>query len=74
MSLAFPYVAIKVVSYILCFLFRLTNCLSFVLSYLQPFQPSRVTAHTVPIEGYPLRTTILIKLDKEVLEREEQLK
>jgi len=36
--------------------------------------PARVTAHTVPIDGYPNRTTILIKLDKEVLQREELLK
>ncbi|OZJ06404.1 hypothetical protein BZG36_00669 [Bifiguratus adelaidae] len=36
--------------------------------------PARVTAHTVPIEGYPSRTTILIKLDKDVLAREELLK
>jgi hypothetical protein len=37
-------------------------------------QPARVTAHTVPIDGFPQRTTILIKLDKEVLQREELLK
>lgn len=37
-------------------------------------QPARVTAHTVPIDGFPLRTTILIKFDKEVLAREEMLK
>ncbi|CAG8529639.1 8846_t:CDS:2 [Paraglomus brasilianum] len=36
--------------------------------------PARVTSHTLPIEGYPLRTTILIKLDAEVLLREEQIK
>ncbi|RKP09449.1 NO signaling/Golgi transport ligand-binding domain-containing protein [Thamnocephalis sphaerospora] len=36
--------------------------------------PSRVTAHSVPIEGYPLRTTILVKFDREVMEREERLK
>ncbi|KAI7867021.1 NO signaling/Golgi transport ligand-binding domain-containing protein [Spinellus fusiger] len=36
--------------------------------------PARVTAHTVPIPGFPQRTTILIKLDKEVLEREKLLK
>lgn len=33
-------------------------------------QPARVTAHTVPTEAYPDRTTILIKVDKAVMERE----
>ena len=37
-------------------------------------QPARVTAHNTPIDGFPGRTTILIKLEKEVLEREEVLK
>ncbi|RUS24249.1 NO signaling/Golgi transport ligand-binding domain-containing protein [Jimgerdemannia flammicorona] len=37
-------------------------------------QPARVTAHTVPIDGFPFRTTILIKLDREILQREELLK
>ncbi|KAF9174031.1 TRAPP subunit trs31 [Mortierella sp. AD011] len=55
------------------------NCGAFMAGIVEAIMdgcqfPSRVTAHTVPIEGYPLRTTILIKLDKEVLEREEQLK
>ncbi|KAI9323123.1 NO signaling/Golgi transport ligand-binding domain-containing protein [Dichotomocladium elegans] len=36
--------------------------------------PARVTAHSVPIDGFPQRTTILIKLEKEVLQREELLK
>jgi len=36
--------------------------------------PARVTAHSVPTDQYPLRTTILIKLDKSVVEREEALK
>ncbi|KIJ45100.1 hypothetical protein M422DRAFT_75165 [Sphaerobolus stellatus SS14] len=36
--------------------------------------PARVTAHSVPIDAYPSRTTILIKLQKEVIEREEALK
>ncbi|KIO15431.1 hypothetical protein M407DRAFT_247235 [Tulasnella calospora MUT 4182] len=36
--------------------------------------PARVTAHSVPTEQHPLRTTILIKLDRSVLEREEALK
>ena len=39
-----------------------------------PLQPARVTAHTVPIDGFPLRTTILIKLDEHVLQREKLLK
>ncbi|CAO1616213.1 unnamed protein product [Sympodiomycopsis kandeliae] len=33
--------------------------------------PARVTAHSVPTSQYPLRTTILIKLDKSVMSREE---
>ncbi|KAK0524318.1 Trafficking protein particle complex subunit 31 [Tilletia horrida] len=35
--------------------------------------PGRVTAHSVPTAEHPHRTTILIKLDKDVLEREEAL-
>ncbi|KAF9915069.1 TRAPP subunit trs31 [Lobosporangium transversale] len=55
------------------------NCGAFMAGIVEAIMdgcqfPSRVTAHTVPIDGYPLRTTILIKLDKEVLDREEQLK
>ncbi|KAF9919881.1 TRAPP subunit trs31 [Linnemannia zychae] len=55
------------------------NCGAFMAGIVEAIMdgcqfPSRVTAHTVPIEGSPLRTTILIKLDPEVLEREEQLK
>ncbi|KAF9089561.1 TRAPP subunit trs31 [Mortierella sp. GBA35] len=55
------------------------NCGAFMAGIVEAIMdgcqfPSRVTAHTVPIEGYPLRTTILIKLDREVLEREDQLK
>ncbi|KAG2160161.1 NO signaling/Golgi transport ligand-binding domain-containing protein [Suillus bovinus] len=36
--------------------------------------PARVTAHNTPTQQFPSRTTILIKLDKSVLEREEILK
>ncbi|KAI5120233.1 hypothetical protein M0805_000047 [Coniferiporia weirii] len=36
--------------------------------------PARVTAHSTPTDTYPSRTTILIKLDKSVVEREEVLK
>lgn len=36
--------------------------------------PARVTAHSVPTDQHPLRTTILIKLDRSVLDREEALK
>ncbi|CAL1697907.1 unnamed protein product [Somion occarium] len=36
--------------------------------------PARVTAHNTPLENFPNRTTILIKLEKSVLEREEALK
>jgi len=36
--------------------------------------PARVSAHSTPTDAYPSRTTILIKLDKSVLEREESSK
>ncbi|TFK76673.1 TRAPP I complex [Pluteus cervinus] len=36
--------------------------------------PARVTAHNTPTAQYPSRITILIKLEKSVLEREELLK
>ncbi|KAJ7190920.1 NO signaling/Golgi transport ligand-binding domain-containing protein, partial [Mycena pura] len=35
--------------------------------------PARVTAHNTPTAHFPSRTTILIKLEKSVLEREEVL-
>ncbi|KAL7749781.1 hypothetical protein RI367_004657 [Sorochytrium milnesiophthora] len=35
--------------------------------------PARVTAHTVPIEGQPNRTTVLIKFEASVLQREALL-
>lgn len=38
------------------------------------YQPARVTAHNTPVQGHPSRTTILIKLEKSVLEREEVFK
>ncbi len=34
---------------------------------------ARVTAHTVPAAGFAGRTTILIKLDRAVMEREDAL-
>lgn len=37
-------------------------------------QPARVTAHNTPTSQFPNRTTILIKLEKSVLDREELLK
>jgi hypothetical protein len=37
-------------------------------------KPARVTAHHTPTQQFSSRTTILIKLDKSVLEREEILK
>lgn len=37
-------------------------------------QPARVTAHNTPIQQYPSRTTILIKLEQSVLEREQLFK
>jgi len=36
--------------------------------------PARVTAHNTPVDDFPLRNTILIKLEKSVLEREELFK
>ncbi|KAF8665116.1 hypothetical protein AX16_000583 [Volvariella volvacea WC 439] len=36
--------------------------------------PARVTAHNTPTSQYPSRTTILIKLEKSVLDREELFK
>ncbi|KAF1805773.1 NO signaling/Golgi transport ligand-binding domain-containing protein [Mucor lusitanicus] len=55
------------------------NCNAFVAGIVEAVLdgcqfPARVTAHTVPQDGFPQRTTILIKLDQEVLEREELLK
>ncbi|KAJ2662315.1 protein particle complex subunit [Coemansia sp. RSA 1200] len=35
--------------------------------------PARVTSHVVPAEGMPVRTVILLKFDKEVMERERRL-
>jgi trafficking protein particle complex subunit 5 len=48
----------------------------FLSSYLKSLflQPARVTAHNTPTSQYPNRTTILIKLEKSVLDREELLK
>jgi hypothetical protein len=40
----------------------------------QLLQPARVTAHNTPAPGMPNRTTILIKLEKSVVEREDVLK
>jgi len=36
--------------------------------------PARVTAHNTPTDTLPNRTTILIKLERSVLEREEAMK
>ncbi|OCH92710.1 transporter particle subunit trs31 [Obba rivulosa] len=36
--------------------------------------PARVTAHNTPTDQYPGRTTILIKLEQSVLDREEAMK
>lgn len=35
--------------------------------------PARVTSHQVPAEGTPQRTVILLKFDKQVMEREKRL-
>ena len=37
-------------------------------------KPARVTAHNTPTDSYPNRTTILIKLEQTVMQREEALK
>ncbi|TFY50889.1 hypothetical protein EVJ58_g10845, partial [Rhodofomes roseus] len=37
-------------------------------------RPARVTAHNTPTDQLPNRTTILIKLEKSVIDREEALK
>ncbi|CAG8720327.1 16828_t:CDS:2 [Gigaspora margarita] len=55
------------------------NCNAFLAGIVEAILdgaqfPSRVTAHSLPQDGFPLRTTILIQLDKEILQREEQLK
>lgn len=45
------------------------------LSYLDSFlKPARVTAHNTPTTQFPSRTTILLKLDQSVLDREELFK
>ncbi|KAJ1666142.1 protein particle complex subunit [Coemansia sp. RSA 1813] len=35
--------------------------------------PARVTSHVVPVDGLPVRTVILLKFDKDVMEREKRL-
>ncbi|KAJ2963118.1 hypothetical protein NQZ79_g1773 [Umbelopsis isabellina] len=55
------------------------NCNAFLAGVVEAILDSaqfsaRVTAHTVPIDGFPLRTTILIKFEKDVLTRDELLK
>lgn len=50
-----------------------TRLSSHILS-LRRSQPARVTAHNTPTQQYPSRTTILIKLESSVLEREDVLK
>ena len=41
------------------------------LSSLLSLQPARVTAHHTPNSQFPSKVTILIKLEKSVLERDE---
>lgn len=45
--------------------------ISIINSFYYLTQPAKVTAHSVPIDGYPLRTTFLIKFNKEVIERDQ---
>ncbi|WFD42822.1 Trafficking protein particle complex subunit 31 [Malassezia psittaci] len=46
------------------------DALGFVRVPILTVQPARVTAHSMPTATYPSRTTILIKLDKSVMDRE----
>ncbi|KAF8887739.1 NO signaling/Golgi transport ligand-binding domain-containing protein [Infundibulicybe gibba] len=48
------------------------SCSSFTAGIVEA--PARVTAHNTATSQHPSRTTILIKLEKSVLEREELLK
>ncbi|KAI9229387.1 MAG: NO signaling/Golgi transport ligand-binding domain-containing protein [Piptocephalis tieghemiana] len=55
------------------------NCASFVAGIVEAVLdgcqfPARVTAHSLPTESAPYKTTILIKFDRQVMEREERLK
>jgi hypothetical protein len=56
----------------LCFVSYILLCGQYISSNF--FQPARVTAHNTANPQFPNRTTILIKLEKSVLEREELLK
>ncbi|KAG5462281.1 MAG: NO signaling/Golgi transport ligand-binding domain-containing protein [Olpidium bornovanus] len=54
------------------------NCAAFVAGIIEAVLdgcqfPARVTAHSTPTDALPLRTTILIKLDADVLRRDEAL-
>ncbi|KAI9034324.1 NO signaling/Golgi transport ligand-binding domain-containing protein [Hyaloraphidium curvatum] len=56
--------------------FATLNCGAFIAGIVEGILdaaqfPARVTAHSVPIDGFPLRTTILMKFAPEVLEREK---
>lgn len=44
------------------------------IMHLTLFQPARITAHHTPSVQYPNKVTILIKLEKSVLDREELMK
>ncbi|KAJ3120644.1 TRAPP subunit trs31 [Nowakowskiella sp. JEL0407] len=59
--------------------FSSLNCGAFIAGIVEAVLdgcqfPSRVTAHSTATEVFPLRTTILIKFDKSVLNREGNLK
>lgn len=54
------------------------NCAAFVAGIIEAMLegsqfPAKVTAHSTPIPGFPLRTTFLIKFDASVMEREKAL-
>ncbi|KAJ1910860.1 protein particle complex subunit [Tieghemiomyces parasiticus] len=54
------------------------NCNAFVAGIIEGVLhgcqcSARVTAHTVPVDGKPLRTIFLIKLSEEAVQREEQI-
>ncbi|QSL66856.1 hypothetical protein MERGE_001243 [Pneumocystis wakefieldiae] len=55
------------------------DCAAFIAGIVEAIMdgsqfPSKVTAHSVPTQGFPNRTVILIKINESVLEREKYLK
>ncbi|EMR08529.1 hypothetical protein PNEG_03010 [Pneumocystis murina B123] len=55
------------------------DCAAFVAGIVEAIMdgsqfPSKVTAHSVPTQGFPNRTVILIKINESVIEKEKYLK